>query len=161
MWKNARIFHPLANGRLSPRAKARSEVPSLMQLWFAVAITSSLASHWSYFQVRPRGFPAFQRGCLGTFCAVRNDHLCFCWPIWSWSHRNPANLLQSQDFTKFTATLPPPWRPVQPCACFGLFLSCQAAVTFLVLGAFSAEPCPWTELVKKAPRNSFGPGPYA
>lgn len=161
VWKNARISHPLANGRLSLRAKARSKVPSLMQLWFAVAITSSLTSHWSHFQVRPRGFPAFQSRCLGTLYAVWNDHLCFCWPLWSWLHRNPANLLQSQDFGKFISTLPPCWR--------GLFSHVPALAFFYpakqlwlcsVLGAFSAEPCPWTELVGKVPGNSFGPGPY-
>lgn len=66
VWKNAWIFHPLANGRLLPRATTRSKVLSLMQLWFAVAITSSLTSHWSHFQVRPAWIPSFsERVSLG------------------------------------------------------------------------------------------------
>lgn len=34
------------------------------------------------------------------------------------------------------------------------------AVTFSVFGTFSAESCPWTELVGKVSGNSFGPGSY-
>lgn len=59
VWENVQISHPLANGRLSLRATARSRVLSLMQLWFALATTFYLISHWSHFQVRPTGIPSF------------------------------------------------------------------------------------------------------
>lgn len=59
VWENTQISHPLANGRLLLRATARSKALSLTQLWFVAAITSSLTSHWTPFQVRPAGIPSF------------------------------------------------------------------------------------------------------
>lgn len=72
VWKNAQIFHPLANGRLLPRATARSSVLCLTQLWFAAATTSSLTSHWSHFQVRPAGIPNFSE-YLSRYSLCRLD----------------------------------------------------------------------------------------
>ena len=59
VWKNTRILQPLASGWLLLRTTVRSKALSLMESWSAAAITSSLISHWSHFQVRPVQSPGF------------------------------------------------------------------------------------------------------
>lgn len=59
VWKNTRILQPLASGWLLLRTTVRSKALSLTESWSAAAITSSLISHWSHFQVRPVQSPGF------------------------------------------------------------------------------------------------------